>query len=608
MKSVPMSTTNPNRAVSWEKFSSICTTRDMMYKASSPRPTPTLSLLSFLFYTLSMDQSPPVISQQVFGSSRKIQLINVPSPAAHSSHRQTLAPHSMSIESLLDSNGDPRIRDDDDEVKDSTAKRKVSHALERSNKIRKCMARQPDQAERTTTTIITCLHAAVAQKSYGSEKRYLCPPPIVQLEQPSRPFENAQVSMAVVCENKSTSEQRTTLDDDDEKTMFKRLHVTGAKKSSKQFSLRVSFYHDPSHEVPFASFLSNPISIISKPSKKTSKAPRSNVSTTCILANTPVSLFNRINSQTVRTKYMTSEGGRLCAKNSSWSPFEISIVRQHPCMAVAAAAAAQQRPPSAALPVMYGTEIVLKDTATGVSSPPVIVRKVEKNRIAPCAYGPVSQMAKIALQIASSSSQQQQQLQRPMYLSATGINIAAQVDGTGRTSTLLEFTPSQLVQGTEEVDDFLCWTIVGISRFEYRYHSSGEATTTTTTTTTAAAATTTANTPARRVLTPFPILTSVEYRPDTHSLVIVGQHLVQNEDEQPRLLECWLGNSHGPLPTEWHGKTRTMTVRLPSFVVPSEGRLELPLLFVRQDEMVYHSGKALLWDAGRWTVTTSTIK
>src|SRR5712691_9584564 len=40
------------------------------------------------------------------------------------------------------------------------------------------------------------------------------------------------------------------------------------------------------------------------------------------------SLFNRINSQTVRTKYMTIDYTQLCASNVSWSAFNVNVVRR----------------------------------------------------------------------------------------------------------------------------------------------------------------------------------------------------------------------------------------------------------------------------------------
>ena len=75
----------------------------------------------------------------------------------------------------------------------------------------------------------------------------------------------------------------------------------------------------------WASFSSAPVTIISKPSKKTAKTRNL---ASCILAGGPVSLFNRINSQTVRTKYMTIDNGTLCASNVTWSAFTVNVIRR----------------------------------------------------------------------------------------------------------------------------------------------------------------------------------------------------------------------------------------------------------------------------------------
>jgi recombining binding protein suppressor of hairless len=185
-------------------------------------------------------------------------------------------------------------------------------------------------------TTVICLHAAVAQKSYGSEKRFLCPPPVVHIEGPVWQMRTQALSMAVVSENGDRSfEQKAPLDNS-MTASFKFLHVTGTQKAkSFQLSLDISepsasaLASPDSENMPigrtWASFDSAPVTIISKPSKKTAKTR--NISS-CILAGGPVSLFNRINSQTVRTKYMTIDHAQLCASNITWSAFNVNVVRR----------------------------------------------------------------------------------------------------------------------------------------------------------------------------------------------------------------------------------------------------------------------------------------
>ncbi|KAI9271678.1 beta-trefoil DNA-binding domain-containing protein, partial [Phascolomyces articulosus] len=463
---------------------------------------------------------------------------------------------------------------------------------------------------------MTCLHAAVAQKSYGSEKRFLCPPPIVSINQnESHPL----VSMAVVCENGDRFlEQKIPLDEEN-RGSFKYLHVTGTAKA-KQFYLRVSLSQNNNNnnnsttslQQPYVTFFSNPISIISKPSKKTSKAR--NVSS-CITSNSPVSLFNRINSQTVRTKYMTTENGQLCAKNSTWTPFDVLVVRQPATQSVDEVMSSHQQQPQHTsynhnnsngnnnnnnnnnsnnnnggnVAVTYGCEIVLKDAQTGTTSPPMIIRKVDKGRIAPSACGPVSQMQKIALQLVSDGGP-------PVYLSASGKAIMQPTSSSSSTSaTWLDFSPSKMVvdkpgqEPSERVDDYLCWTIV---------------------------ASTTTNQPSpppsppRRIM-PLPMITSTEYDANTHRLDLVGQHLIQAT--VGRLFDFCLG-SQGPLQVhiqqeETTAGTMHLSIDLPPtqdllvanhdvLISRKDGSryLELPLVLKRHDGTVYTTGKGLACD------------
>jgi len=204
------------------------------------------------------------------------------------------------------------------------------------NKIRRIVrdhvTHDPSRVMPMTTVI--CLHAAVAQKSYGTEKRFLCPPPVVHIEGPVWHLRSQQLSMAVISESGERSFEQKALLDNNMTASFKFLHVTGTAKA-KSFQLSLDIADPPpalaveGAEPPagrvWASFDSAPVTIISKPSKKTAKTR--NISS-CILAGGPVSLFNRINSQTVRTKYMTIDRAQLCASNVTWSAFNVNVVNR----------------------------------------------------------------------------------------------------------------------------------------------------------------------------------------------------------------------------------------------------------------------------------------
>uniref|UniRef100_A0A1D1XCM4 Recombining binding protein suppressor of hairless n=1 Tax=Anthurium amnicola TaxID=1678845 RepID=A0A1D1XCM4_9ARAE len=356
-------------------------------------------------------------------------------------------------------------------------------------------------------TTITCQHASVAQKSYGSEKRFLCPPPVVFIERPNncRNFNGKpEISMSVVCENGERSLEQKTLIDENMKGTFKYLHVSGTAKA-KYFELKLKIFHKNS-SIPYMVFDSSPVTIISKPSKKTAKAR--NVSS-CILSGSHISLFNRINSQTVRTKYMGIEGGQLCAKNSSWSSFVITVMSNDNHNGLNSFSSKNVYPngsPSSCLnntiQVTYGSEVVLSDPTTGFTSERLIIRKVEKGRITQGACGPVSQMQKIALQCVRSNNRRES-----LYLSAAGpitmdsphsqdqctVSGASPYLGYQSSRVVhmqnMEFTkePFRMVNmqnipcttksdtviaptTVEEVDDYLCWTIVGISKFQYTFY------------------------------------------------------------------------------------------------------------------------------------------
>ncbi|KZT75131.1 hypothetical protein DAEQUDRAFT_807376 [Daedalea quercina L-15889] len=334
-----------------------------------------------------------------------------------------------------------------------------------------------DPARVMPMTTVVCLHAAVAQKSYGSEKRFLCPPPVVHIEGPVWNLKSQQMAMAVVTENGDrTFEQKAPLDHN-LNASFKFLHVSGTAKT-KSFQLSLDIAEPPAtgpdgneqgNGRVWASFDSAPVTIISKPSKKTAKT-RSIAS--CILAGGPVSLFNRINSQTVRTKYMTVDRGQLCASNVSWSAFTVNVISRP--------ATADSETPIGPGPqtVLYGSKIVLTDNVTGTPTPPLVIRKVDKGKITQDDGGPVSQMQKIALQRVNADGTRH-------YLSAAGpmpgtpgvvVPPTPGLANQAGSHPLLFQAPrvrEEVANGQnviiDEVDDYLCWTIVGISKFQYTF-------------------------------------------------------------------------------------------------------------------------------------------
>ncbi|KAJ7706292.1 hypothetical protein B0H17DRAFT_973423 [Mycena rosella] len=337
--------------------------------------------------------------------------------------------------------------------------------------VRDHVSQDPSRVMPMTTVI--CLHAAVAQKSYGSEKRFLCPPPVVHIEGPVWQMRRQELSMTVVSEiGERSFEQKAPLDNN-MTSSFKFLHVTGtAKAKSFQLSLEIAEPSAPAGEGAepppgriWATFDSAPVTIISKPSKKTAKTR--NISS-CILAGGPVSLFNRINSQTVRTKYMTIDHAQLCASNVAWSAFNVNVVPR------------PTDPPSIGgpQPVTYGCSIILSDTHSGISTSPLIIRKVDKGRVSPDDGGPVSQMQKIALQRVNADGTRH-------YLSAAGPIPGTQgvvappapgASSQAGSHPLLFQSPrvrDEMKDGvrviTDDVDDYLCWTIVGISKFQYTF-------------------------------------------------------------------------------------------------------------------------------------------
>ncbi|CDW98605.1 hypothetical protein, partial [Sporisorium scitamineum] len=291
------------------------------------------------------------------------------------------------------------------------------------------------ESSKTKMTTIRCAHASVAQKSYGSEKRFFNPPPIISVTGPLRRYaEHGAATLNTSSTSDDADEQdqcRVSLlvrGDTDEffsnenvavldsrlETKMRTLYVTPTGRS-KSFRLQLNLLRpsglephlpifsplkksraaealspavsvgspandqaDNNSEVlsrlpkglAWASFESAPVTIISKSSKKTAK-PRGQ--TNQVQNGSLVSLFNRINSQTARTKYMhSSTNGDLTVHNGEWSTYRITLISRPPLADLAGAEEDS---------VTYGSTIVLTDVNTGCSSDPLVVCKVDKGQV-----------------------------------------------------------------------------------------------------------------------------------------------------------------------------------------------------------------------------------
>jgi len=183
--------------------------------------------------------------------------------------------------------------------------------------------------------------------------------------------------------------------------------------------------------------------------------------TVTITSGSMVSLFNRVNSQTVRTKFVCAESGRLAGKGTTWSAVQIYLAPHGTAMQptppdAAAAAADGGGRPASLFAITYGSPVILRCVDTNIWSDPLVVHKVVDNVIVPNCSGPVSQMQKVALEHAGRPNQ---------FLSLP----AEDQPGCG---PFLCFQTAGAAGAALGVN--LQWTIVGVERTVFRFAQPSE--------------------------------------------------------------------------------------------------------------------------------------
>ncbi|PFH53837.1 hypothetical protein AMATHDRAFT_54372 [Amanita thiersii Skay4041] len=331
---------------------------------------------------------------------------------------------------------------------------------------------------------IIVMSSKVAQKSYGTEKRFLCPPPTAILignswwtdvvrrgedPKPCPPRVTISIAGEPVPQEGSiewTGAGGKSFDVSDPPTgttyigrcVGKQLFISDVDEKKKKVEALVKVTAPTSDDEPervIGVFPSRPIKVISKPSKKRQSAKNLEL---CINHGSTISLFHRLRSQTVSTKYLCvsgsgssfkgSDGASLMgldqrarnttpsfiARTASWDPFVMYIVDVNkPAGGIDAPPPPPPQPdypsppPNAIpfmnngsqIPIYYNQTVVLQCLTSGVVSPVLIIRKVDRQTTVVggglqegakgvadhyCAPGevcgdPVSQLHKIAFEV-----------------------------------------------------------------------------------------------------------------------------------------------------------------------------------------------------------------
>jgi len=274
---------------------------------------------------------------------------------------------------------------------------------------------------------VRILHSRVVQKSYGSEKRFFCPPPNVSITEPEdsshprEPVVGVGITDGPDARFDSQVDVERTADGCIARARF--LHISDVDKR-KHFRVRVKVLVNGSQELGV--FQSAPIKVISKPSKR--KFSMSNLDMR-IDTGEVVALFNRVRSQPGSTRFLGSSASAFSLSTTRWGTFE--IIRRSP-----ASKSAVHHNTSSDF-VHYNMTVVLKSRESGLLSAEYVIRKAERNTVNTAESDPVSQLQKVAFLIKGSDR---------MYLASQDGDV------TVRQSKLT-------ANGTEVLFDNCIWTI-----------------------------------------------------------------------------------------------------------------------------------------------------